>query len=148
MFQQGHSDGSTVEDVTEIDDPCSLTTQNCCRIARLSPIHGDVSFSIICFTISEVLVLNLSCCIAVFRLRIICLCKWMIQSGESDSTVYYSCDDRFSQGDNDIKTDQVLGNRQDFSSNEGTLDREGITHIVQFFFFFAKLISYILVVID
>ncbi|KAK1354870.1 hypothetical protein POM88_048126 [Heracleum sosnowskyi] len=37
--------------------------------------------------------------------------------GESDSTVYYNYDGRFSQGDNNIETDQVLGNRQDFSSN-------------------------------
>lgn len=118
----------------KIDDACSLTIQNCCRIATLSPIHGYVSFSILCFTISEVFVLNLSCCIVVFRLRIICLCKWKMQSGESDSTVYYSCDDRFSQGDNDMETDQVLGNRQDFTSTEGTLDREvfgGGVHLLQ-----------------
>ncbi|KAK1386389.1 hypothetical protein POM88_024124 [Heracleum sosnowskyi] len=48
----------------------------------------------------------------------------MIQAWESDSTVYYNYDDRFSQGDNNIETDQVLGNRHDFSSNAGTLDRE------------------------
>ncbi|KAK1355043.1 hypothetical protein POM88_048299 [Heracleum sosnowskyi] len=48
----------------------------------------------------------------------------MIQEGESDSTVYYNYDGRFSQGDNKIETGQVLGNRQDFSSNAGTLDRE------------------------
>lgn len=49
-----------------------------------------------------------------------------IQAGESDSTIYYNCDDHFSHVDYDNETDQVLGNCQEVSSSEGTLDREGI----------------------
>ncbi|WOG97898.1 hypothetical protein DCAR_0417239 [Daucus carota subsp. sativus] len=51
-------------------------------------------------------------------------------AGESDSTIYYNCDDHFSHVDYDNETDQVLGNCQEVSSSEGTLDREG-TLIIQ-----------------
>ncbi|KAL8135496.1 hypothetical protein AgCh_010222 [Apium graveolens] len=84
---KGSSDGSALEDVTEIDDPCSLSTKNSCRIARLSPIHSDAA--------------------------------------KSDLTVYCSCDDYSGQGDNAVETDQVPEYCQYFTSNEGTLDREG-----------------------
>lgn len=54
----------------------------------------------------------------------------MIQAAESDLTVYCSCDDYFNQGDNNVEIDQVPENCQDFISNEGKLDREGINPIV------------------
>ncbi|XP_017248317.1 phosphatidylinositol/phosphatidylcholine transfer protein SFH13 [Daucus carota subsp. sativus] len=89
---KNNSDGSTVEAITVNDDPCCITAQNSCRIARLEPNLGD--------------------------------------AGESDSTIYYNCDDHFSHVDYDNETDQVLGNCQEVSSSEGTLDREG-TLIIQ-----------------
>ncbi|KAK1399159.1 Phosphatidylinositol/phosphatidylcholine transfer protein SFH13 [Heracleum sosnowskyi] len=42
-------------------------------------------------------------------------------AGASDSTVYYSCEDHFSQDDNENDTEQVLTNSKDLSCNQGTL---------------------------
>lgn len=62
-----------------------------------------------------------------------------MQARATDSTVYYSCDDHFSQVDNDNDIDQVLGSSQDLSCqtnevgssfNEAASNREGIVYIM------------------
>ena len=112
------------------DDPCCITAQNSCRIARLEPNLGDVSFRSFVLQYqkfwSQILRPCCNIVLLYFDLLLPVDLNERIQAGESDSTIYYNCDDHFSHVDYDNETDQVLGNCQEVSSSEGTLDREGI----------------------
>ncbi|CAL5405208.1 unnamed protein product [Camellia sinensis] len=95
---------STAESASDIDDSCSPTRQGSSRCPLLAPVHEEVS-SGTCGS----------------------------HATASDSSVYYSCDDDFSQVDKAVEADQGLGHCHIDSENsysEATPNLEG-TPVIQ-----------------